>query len=327
MTIGQSDRTSMIRSQLSHVLRETKLEALLGPRESGKVRDSYQRGDTRLLIATDRLSCFDRVLTTIPFKGEVLTQLAAFWLEKAAAVVPTHVISVPDPNVMVVWQCDVLPVEVVVRGYLAGSGYRSYLKGEPVSGVRLPPGLREFDPLPAPVLTPSTKEKDGGHDLPISEREIVDRGLVPEGLWRQVAESALALFRMGSEWAAAQGLILADTKYEFGVRDGKLLLVDELHTLDSSRFWVRESYAQRLADGGAPEMLDKEPMRRWLIERGFMGEGQIPEINDEQRIAVAAHYIRSAERLMGRSLLLHPGDTHTRIARNVERSAALAGTN
>lgn len=289
----------------------------LGERYEGKVRDCYTKGDVRILVTTDRLSAFDRLLTTIPYKGQVLNSLAARWFSLCDDLVSHHLIDVPDPNVMVVRNCSMVPFEVVVRGYLAGSAWRSYEKGGKVSGVALPPGLREFERLPEPVITPSTKAEVGGHDEPVSEAEILASGLVERKVWEQMRERSLALFERGSAFAAGRGLLLADTKYEFGLAGGKLLLVDEIHTLDSSRYWVAESYPEKIGRGEAPEMLDKEPVRRWLASQGFMGEGAVPEIPDEMRLGVSRHYVSSFERILGEPFVPVKGDAGPRIERNL----------
>jgi phosphoribosylaminoimidazole-succinocarboxamide synthase len=278
----------------------------LGEKYTGKVRDVYSRGDTKVLIATDRLSAYDRLLTTVPVKGEVLTQLAGFWFQKVAHIVSHHVVAIPDPNIMIATSVDIIPVEVVVRGYLAGGGWREYSATGQVSGVVLPGGLHEFQKLDSPIVTPSTKEAVGNHDLPISEEDIVRRGIVSEAIWSKVRTLALALFDLGSKEVASRGLLLVDTKYEFGVKDGEVILADEIHTLDSSRFWVASSYEEYRAGGKQPEMLDKEPVRRWLAERGFMGEGPIPEITDQERGVWMEHYLKSFELITGNRLVPAP---------------------
>lgn len=302
---------------LAPALSETHLE-WIGPRYAGKVRDSYVRGEHRVLIATDRLSAFDRVLTTVPGKGQVLTQLAHYWFKRSAHLAENHVIAVPDPCVMVGREVSIIPVEVVVRGFVAGSAWRDYSSGRPVSGVQLPGGLREFDQLQEPIVTPSTKEAMGLHDTPISEQEIVKRGIVSSNLWEQIRTIALSLFSMASREVAGRGLLLADTKYEFGVLQDRVVLADEIHTLDCSRFWVGDTYEERLRRGEAPEMLDKEPIRRWLMERGFTGEGAPPFIPDEYRAELVSHYVRSYERVTGEPCVLNTESPHERIERNLK---------
>jgi phosphoribosylaminoimidazole-succinocarboxamide synthase len=289
----------------------------LGERYVGKVRDSYVRDRTRVLIATDRLSAFDRVITTVPGKGQVLTQLAKFWFDRCASVVENHVIDVPDPCVMIGREVSIIPVEVVVRGYVAGSAWRDYIAGNSVSGVKLPPGLHEFERLSQPIITPSTKEAFGKHDMPISETEIVSRGIVSAPLWELIRETALRLFEVGTRELEGRGLLFADTKYEFGLLDGRLVVADEIHTLDSSRFWVAASYEERLQRGESPEMLDKEPIRRWLMERNFKGDGPLPVIPDDYRMELVRHYTRSFKMITGIDCSIDTCEPLDRIERNL----------
>lgn len=289
----------------------------LGKRYVGKVRDSYVRDGKRVLIATDRLSAFDKIITTVPGKGQVLTQLAKYWFDRCSSIVEHHVIAVPDPCVMIGREVSIVPVEVVVRGYVAGSAWRDYVAGRPVSGVTLPAGLREFQKLEQPILTPSTKEEFGKHDLPISESEIVARGIVNAQLWDQIRETALSLFKLGTKELEGRGLLFADTKYEFGILDGRLVLADEIHTLDSSRFWVAESYDALLKEGSSPEMLDKEPIRRWLMARNFKGDGEIPTIPDEYRLELMQHYTSSFHRITGADCAVDLSSPLERIERNL----------
>jgi phosphoribosylaminoimidazole-succinocarboxamide synthase len=303
-------------SSMPRALQETNFP-WLGERYVGKVRDSYVRDGKRILIATDRLSAFDRVITTVPGKGQVLTQLARYWFDRCASVVENHVLAVPDPCVMVGREVSIIPVEVVVRGYVAGSAWRDYRAGNAVSGVVLPAGLHEFQRLPRPILTPSTKEALGQHDVPISEHEIVSRGIVNASLWDRIRETALKLFELGTRELEGRGLLFADTKYEFGLLDGRLVLADEIHTLDSSRFWVSSTYEERLRNGESPEMLDKEPIRRWLMERNFTGEGPIPVIPDDYREELTRHYLRSFKMITGAECVVDDSDPVARIERNL----------
>jgi phosphoribosylaminoimidazole-succinocarboxamide synthase len=302
----------ILERQVACVLAATDFPSL-GKKYEGKVRDSYIRDDTRFLITTDRLSCFDVVVTSIPFKGQVLNQLALHWFDLVKNVIPNHLLGVPDPNVMFVRNCDILPVEVVVRAYIAGSAWRDYEAGKSISGLRLPPGLKNYSVLPEILLTPSTKAARGGHDQPISESEIISTGLVDAPMWSQVREAAFSLFEIGRREADRNGLILADTKYEFGIKDGRLLLADEIHTLDSSRYWIKESYQERMESGMPPEMLDKEPTRQWLLAKGFNGNGPIPEFSAEHRMDIARHYISSYEMITGKQFEAAAGDVHERI--------------
>lgn len=309
-----------LRRQLPYVLAGTDF-GFLGERYEGKVRDCYVRGDRRILITTDRLSCFDVVVTTVPFKGQVLNALAVSWFERTRHIIPNHILDVPDPNVMVVRNVEILPVEVIVRAYLTGSAWRDYQAGRAISGVRLPAGMRPSQKLPEMILTPSTKAERGVHDQPISEEEILSSGLVAERIWTQVREAAIALFELGQRRAAERGLILVDTKYEFGLLDGTLVLADEIHTLDSSRYWIAATYPQRFERGETPEMLDKEPVRQWLLAQGYKGDGPIPRFTDEYRVELARHYIESYERISGAEFHAEAGAQLERIERNLNHSA------
>ncbi|GAB4510060.1 MAG: phosphoribosylaminoimidazolesuccinocarboxamide synthase [Anaerolineae bacterium] len=290
----------------------------LGAKVAGKVRDIYQQGDQRILITTDRVSAFDRVLGLIPYKGQVLNQLSLWWFEHMQYVVPHHVIASPDVNVTVAREAQALPVEVVVRGYITGvtstSMWTMYAAGERAPyGIALPEGLRKNDRLPEPVITPTTKAIDGGHDERINPAEIVARGLIEAPLWSQIEETALQLFTQGQYMAAEAGLILVDTKYEFGLIDGALTLIDEIHTPDSSRYWLQTSY------GGdtEPQHLDKEVLRQWFAARGYKGEGQPPVMSPDFIAEFAALYIEVYERLTGQVFIPGEQPAAARIARNV----------
>lgn len=309
----------VLREQLSSLLEASDLSDILGDKYEGKVRDCYRRDGVSYLVATDKLSCFDVVLTTLPFKGQILTQLAAEWFHKVSDIVPHHLIDVPDPQVMVVKSAEVVPFEVVVRGYLAGGGWRSYKSSGSVSGHALPEDLGEFSLLPQPLLTPSTKAPKGEHDTPVSEEQIRTSGKVEPRHWDAIREYAMALFARGTVEAKERGLLLADTKYEFGIADGEVILIDEVHTLDSSRYWIESTYADRLSEGKAPEMLDKEPVRRWLAAQGYMGEGEMPVFTDENRIEFSRHYIDSFTRLTGREFEAEAEMVKERIRRNLVR--------
>lgn len=302
----------IIEQQLGHTLNRADIPGL-GDRLDGKVRDCYVRGATRILIASDRLSAFDVVLTTIPFKGQILSQLAAHWFDQTAHIVPNHVRSIPHPNVFVCDEVEIIPIEIVVRGYLAGSAWRDYQAGRPVSGISLPQGMRRSERLAQPLVTPSTKAPKGEHDEPISGEEIVRRRLVSPDRWAEVCDVALRLFEHATNKLGERGLILVDTKFEMGLRrgaDGKeeLVLADEILTPDSSRFWIRDSYEERFAAGEDPVMLDKEFVRRWLIERGYMGNGTPPHIPDSFRVDTALRYIEAFERITGQPFFAQPGD-------------------
>jgi phosphoribosylaminoimidazole-succinocarboxamide synthase len=277
----------------------------------GKVRDNYDLPDgRRIIIATDRLSAFDRVITAIPFKGQVLTQIARFWFDTTADLCPNHVLDYPDPNVLVCRRLAIMPVEVVVRDYLTGSTGTSiwpmYKAGRrELYGVRLPEGLRENQKLPSTIITPTTKALDGGHDEPLSPDEIVRRGLLTAEQWRATTELALALFSRGREIAKKRGLILVDTKYEFGLdQGGRIILADEVHTPDSSRYWISGSYEDRFAAGEPPETLDKDFVRRWVTERCDPYRDPIPEIPRDIILEAARIYIGVFETITGQSLVI-----------------------
>lgn len=287
----------------------------------GKVRDNYDLADgRRILIATDRLSAFDRILAAIPFKGRVLTQTARYWFEATADICPNHVLEYPDPNVVVARRLDILPVEIVVRAHLAGTTGTSILTlykagRRDMYGVRLPDGLRDNQELPAPIVTPTTKAFDGGHDEPLTPDEILERGLLSEAQWRTVTGYALALFARGRAMAEERGLILADTKYEFGTDpEGRILLADEIHTPDSSRFWFRDGFVDRLARGEKPQSFDKDVVRNWVAARCDPYRDPIPAIPPETVLETAAVYIRAFETITGLPFDL-PDDDEPPLAR------------
>jgi phosphoribosylaminoimidazole-succinocarboxamide synthase len=278
--------------------------AQLGVRHAGKVRDSYVRGDVRTIVTTDRLSAFDRVLGTVPFKGQVLNEIANYWFDATSDIVPNHLLAVVDPNVVRVCECVPVPLEFVVRAYLTGvtatSLWRSYQAGErTVAGNRLPDGMRRNQRLAAPILTPTTKLE--AHDRNVSRDEAIAEGLVTADLFDRCADICFRLFARGTEVAADRGLILVDTKYELGLNGDQVVLVDEVHTPDSSRYWYADSYDGLFAADADQRALDKEPLRAWLAERGFDGDGEAPVLTDEVRIATATRYIQLAEQLTQRS--------------------------
>ena len=272
----------------------------------GKVRDNYDLPDgRRLIIATDRLSAFDLNIAAIPFKGQVLTQIARYWFNHTADICPNHVIGYPDPNVLLCKRLDILPIEIVVRDYLAGttatSVWSMYKSGRrEIYGQHFPDGLRENEKLPQTVLTPTTKARDGEHDEPVTSAEIIDRGLLSPAQWQEVSTTALALFARGREIAAKRGLILVDTKYEFGLdREGRILLADEIHTPDSSRYWFAQSYPGRFAAGEAPESFDKDFVRRWVAARVDPYRDPIPPIPPDIIAEAARIYVDVFETITG----------------------------
>lgn len=292
----------------------------------GKVRDVYDIDDKYLvMVATDRISAFDVILPKgIPFKGQVLNQIAAYFLDATSDIVPNWKIDVPDPMVTIGTKCEPLKIEMIVRGYLAGSAWRDYKAGNrEICGVKLPEGMKENQKFETPILTPTTKA-DEGHDENISREEIIARGIVPEDVYEQVEKYALALFERGSEMAARQGLILVDTKYEFGLKEGKVILIDEIHTPDSSRYFYADGYQERFEKGEEQRQLSKEFVRQWLIANGFMGkEGQtVPEMTPEYCDEVSKRYIELYEHITGSKFV--PADEsnlNERLEKNI--SAAL----
>ena len=278
----------------------------IGPVVRGKVRDVVDLGDRLALIATDRLSAFDVVLGTVPYRGQILTQLSAWWFDRMSDLVPNHLVEVPDPNVTIARKCRPLPVEVVVRGRLTGSTgtalWTLYAAGaRHIYGLHFPDGMEKNDPLPRPVITPTTKGDRGAHDRPITEADIVDEGLVEAGCWDEVRSIALALFERGRRTAAASGLVLVDTKYEFGLDpDGRVTIIDEVHTPDSSRFWRAATVEERLAAGREPENLDKELVRLDYAAQGFTGDGDPPPLRKELATRASRAYIEVYEALTGR---------------------------
>jgi phosphoribosylaminoimidazole-succinocarboxamide synthase len=313
-----------LRAQLAHTLRQFDAPEL-GQLYRGKVRDNYSRGDRIVMVTTDRISAFDHVLGTIPYKGEVLSRLTLFWFDKVKDVAPTHLLAAPDPSVMVVRKAKPFPVEIIIRGYITGSLWRDYLAGKAGAyGIDWPAGLRKDQRFPEPLITPSTKAEYGKHDEPISEKEIVEKGLVSPEVWREATTVARRLFARGQEWAARRGLILVDTKYEMGIADGKLVVIDEIHTPDSSRYWIADGYERRFASGQDQEMLDKENIRQWLIkEHGFSGQGKPPPLTDEVRVMLARKYIEVFELLTGERFESPVGSVDERIRRNLKAKGYL----
>ncbi|WP_455381780.1 phosphoribosylaminoimidazolesuccinocarboxamide synthase [Salinispira pacifica] len=266
---------------------------------SGKVRDIFEFGEELLISTTDRVSAFDRILALVPHKGEVLNRISLYWFNETCDIIPNHIVEPVTARTVRARRCRVLPVEVVVRGYLTGSAWRDYRAGRPVSGIELPPGMRFNEKFAEPLLTPSTKEELGLHDRPVSTDEIVGSGLVPRDVWARVETAAIALYRRGMERSRERGLILVDTKYEFGLLDGELLLVDEVHTPDSSRYWYADSYDELFEAGARQRQMDKEYLRNWLSDHGFTGEGSPPEIPGSVLAELSRRYITTFEEITG----------------------------
>ena len=281
----------------------------------GKVRDNYDlpadatHGPRRLIIASDRLSAFDRILCCIPWKGQVLTQTARFWFDATGDICPNHVLGYPDPNVVLGQRLDILPVEMVVRGYLAGTTGTSvltlYRKGQrQMYGHTLPDGLRDNQVLPQPIITPTSKAFDSGHDEPLTATQIVQAGLLTQDQWDTVSAYALKLFARGQEMARARGLILVDTKYEFGLDPaGRIVLADEIHTPDSSRYWIAEGYEAAFAAGTRPPSFDKDVIRAWVAARCDPYHDPIPEIPAEMIAITSGVYIKAYERITGQKFI------------------------
>lgn len=291
---------------LPHCINDTDVPTA-APKYIGKVRDVYDLDDRLLLATTDRISAFDQVLGLIPYKGQLLNQLSAWWFEQTVDIVANHCIVMPDPTMMLVHKAKMLPVEVIVRGYITGvtdtSIWGMYEAGDHAPyGVALPDGLIKNDPLPMPIITPTTKAEKGQHDEKITEAEIIDQGLVDPAVWKEVRAAAIAVFERGQELAAKGGLILVDTKYEFGIIDGKIALCDEIHTPDSSRFWLSDSYDEQRN----PQNFSKEFLREWFAKQGYKGEGEPPVIPNDLRAKVAARYIETFERLTGEDFMPVP---------------------
>lgn len=314
-------------NQLPLTLKKTDFPGL-GEKYEGKVRDNYTRGDERILIVTDRLSAFDRIITTIPFKGQVLNQIAEFWFDQTKDIIGNHVISFPDPNVVLAHNCKPLPVEMVVRGYITGvtstSAWYHYEQGErKFCGNILPDGMKKNQKFAEPIITPSTKAEHGDHDESVSAEEILRRGQITPGEWETISNAALALYKRGVEIAAKQGIIIVDTKYEFGVApSGEIVLIDEIHTPDSSRFWFADEYEARMASGEEQKKIDKEYLREWLAGEGFRGEGEIPAIPDEIRIETARRYIEAYELITGQTFTAEVGDVNERLKKNLSALGA-----
>ncbi len=311
-----------LQKALQSVLVETNFTDL-GTFYRGKVRDNYSADGRRTIIVTDRISAFDRVLGTLPVKGQVLNTLAAWWFEQSKDVAPNHMLEAPDPTVMLATECEPLPVEMVMRGYITGvtstSIWIHYASGERTfCGHTLPDGLQQHQKLPEPLLTPSTKAMHGDHDVSASREEILAQGQISARDFDEAAEYAKALFAFGQAHCAEQGLILVDTKYEFGkTTDGHILVIDEIHTPDSSRYWVADDYEERLASGEAPQSLDKEYVRRWLAEQGYRGDGPPPTIPDDVRIEASARYIEACETISGLAFEPNLEEPIARIRKNL----------
>jgi len=318
--------TATLQKALPLCLEHTDLR-FLGAKYEGKVRDNYTRGRERFIVVTDRISAFDRVLGTIPFKGQVLNRLAAWWFQQTRTVVDNHMLGIPDPNVLQCVECEPILVEMIVRAYATGTTSTSlwthYERGVRVfCGHRLPEGLKKHQKLPSPILTPTTKAPKGEHDVSGSREEILATGKVSAKDFDEAAVLAAKLFEAGQRICAARGLLLVDTKYEFGrTADGRLVVIDEVHTPDSSRFWLASTYEQRFQAGQDPEPLDKDFVRRWYIAQGYKGDGDAPAMPDEVRTGAAERYITAYERITGEPFVPNLEPPIERMTRNLESGA------
>ncbi len=315
------DKQIIEANYINRILQKTDFKNL-GERRQGKVRDIYTQADKIILVSTDRYSAFDRNLALIPFKGQVLTQVSRWWFEKTADIIHNHLIESPDPNVVVVKKAKVVPIEMVVRGYITGvtgtSLWTLYQNGQRDFGdFVLPDGMKKNQKLESPVLTPTTK--DDTHDRPLTTKDIIEQRIVPEDLWKELSETAVKLFKRGQELALEHGLILVDTKYEFGLADnGKLMLIDEIHTPDSSRYWQAESYQARIDSGQEPQNFDKEFLRLWFKEHSDPYKDEnLPEAPADMVAELSSRYIQIYEQITGEKFKT---DLNTPILERIEKN-------
>ncbi len=299
-------------------------------RQSGKVRESYLlRNGQRLLVTTDRLSAFDRILARVPYKGQVLNQLSAWWFQQTDDIIANHLVSLPDPNALLAENAAPFQVEVIVRGYITGvtstAIWRRYELGErEIYGYSFPEGLQKNQALPEPIITPTTKGGTSGHDERLTCAEVVSQGHMPAQAWEQVQQAALSIFKRGQALAAQAGLVLVDTKYEFGrTADGRILLIDEVHTPDSSRFWKAGSYLARFETGAEPENFDKEFVRLVYAAQGYRGDGEPPSMPDALWLETSERYIAMYELLTGQPFVLEPYPVEPRLESNLRRAGLL----
>ncbi|MBI2086043.1 phosphoribosylaminoimidazolesuccinocarboxamide synthase [Candidatus Daviesbacteria bacterium] len=309
-----------ILKSLPHILKEVNIPNL-GKRYNGKVRDFYIVDGKRIIITTDRQSAFDVILGHIPYKGAVLNLLSSFWFEKTKDIVPNHIISIPDPNVSITKDATLIPIEMVVRGYISGvtntSIWGSYEKGErEIYGIKFPDGLKKNQKLLTPVITPTTKASKG-HDERLTEKEILQKKIVSPKIWKQMKEVTLKLFERGTKICAKKGIILVDTKYEFGLLNGKLILIDELHTPDGSRFWIKKTYKERFEKGLEPENFDKEFLRLWYAQKGYKGNGVPPKMSKDLIVSLSQRYISIYEKLTGKKFKVFEYPIEERIKNNL----------
>ncbi|MCW1949388.1 MAG: phosphoribosylaminoimidazolesuccinocarboxamide synthase [Candidatus Shapirobacteria bacterium] len=312
-----------IKNALDSVLKTIDVD-FLGEKHQGKVRDYFKINGKRILITTDRQSAFDVILGHIPFKGTVLNLLTQFWLDNTKDIIPNYLISVPDPNVIVGHECQLIPLEMIVRGYITGvtntSLWTAYKDGKrEFCGNSLPEGLVKNQKLPQPIVTPSTHGAPGTHDVNLSKKEIVEQGIVSPEIYFQMETAALKLFQRGTEICQQKGIILVDTKYEFGLLNGQVVLIDEIHTPDSSRFWKADTYQERFDQNLEPENFDKEFIRLWYVEHGYSGQGQPPQMPIELIIAASQRYIANYELITGQAFPIYQYPINQRIIDNLKK--------
>jgi phosphoribosylaminoimidazole-succinocarboxamide synthase len=314
---------------IPQALKETNLP--LSGKQTGKVRDWYDLPNgQRLIVTTDRLSAFDIILAAVPFKGQVLNQLSAWWFEHTQDIIPNHIVSLPDPNASVVRVAEPILVEVIVRGYITGVTstalwYRYSLGERDIYGYQFPEGLQKNALLPEPIITPTTKGGETGHDERLTCAEVVEKGLLDKKTWDQVQAAALAIFKRGQEIANKAGMILVDTKYEFGIAsDGSVVLIDEVHTPDSSRFWKADTYEERFAAGQDPENFDKEFVRIAYADKGYRGDGEIPAMPDELWASASERYITIYELLTGKTFEAGSYPAEQRLVENLKNAGVIS---
>jgi len=322
--ISKDELTKLLPSALG----ETNLP--LPNKQTGKVREWYDLPDgKRLIVTTDRLSAFDRILAKVPYKGQVLNQLSAWWFEQIKDIIANHLISTPDPNASIVITVKPLPVEVIVRGYITGVTttalwYRYFIGERNIYGYDFSEGLKKNQALPEPIITPTTKGGETGHDERLTCAEVTEKGLLDENTWNQVQAAALAIFKRGQEVVNKAGLILVDTKYEFGVTpDGSVMLIDEVHTPDSSRYWKADTYEERFNAGEEPENFDKEFVRITYAEKGYRGDGEIPSMPDELWAAASERYITIYEMLTGETFETGAYPLEPRLIENLKKAGII----
>lgn len=306
----------IVKKQLPYCIHNTNFK--IGTKYQGKVRDVYDLNDRLLIITTDRISAFDKVLGVIPFKGEILNNLSLFWFKKTEDILQNHIIKKIHPNAVVVKKCKVIPIEIIIRGYLTGGGWREYKETGKISGIELPKNLKKDSKFDRPILTPTTKAKEG-HDMPISIKEIIEQKIVSKDLMEKIEYYAIKIFERGQEIANKNNLILVDTKYEFGLtEENELMLIDEIHTSDSSRYWYLDTYEKLFNEGKEQRMLDKEYLRQFLInERNYKGDGPAPEIPVEIIAGVFERYLIAYETITGEKYNIEIKDSNNSLKESI----------